>query len=183
MIIPFKESIEVRAGNLKTIIEEILITSLGISKSNFIITLNEQSINTAEFYTDVDKIKLALCHIIATIKDRADENFCFEIDIDFINESLVGGNFKKLVITHINSEPTKHSNDKDFIKGDMKTIQSNLWGLCNYEIAAKFPDGFRKKIILTDDFNDYKNYVEKGESIPINDSIKVKGFTHILKFY
>ncbi|MBL0065534.1 MAG: RNA-directed DNA polymerase [Bacteroidetes bacterium] len=79
MIIPFKESIEVRAGNLKTIIEEILITGLGISKSNFLITLSEQSINIAEFYTDVDKIKLALSHIIATIKDRADENFCFEI--------------------------------------------------------------------------------------------------------
>lgn len=183
MIIPFKESIEVRAGNLKTIIEEILITGLGTSKSNFIITLNEQSINTAEFYTDVDKIKWALSHIIATIKDRADLNFCFKIEIGFINESLGGGNFKKLIITHINSEPTKHSNDKDFVKGDINTIQKNLWGLCNYEIAAKFPDGVRKKIILTDDYNDYKNYVEKGESIPINDSMKVMGFTHILKFY
>ena len=183
MIIPFKESIEVRAGNLKTIIDEILITGLGISKSNFIITLSEQNINTAEFYTDVDKIKLALSHIIATIKDRADYNFCFEIEIDFINESLNGGNFKKLLITHLNSEPTKYSNDKDFVKGDMKTIQSLLWGLCNYEIAAKFPDGVRKKIILTDNYIDYKKYVEKGESIPINDSMKVKGFTHILKFY
>jgi len=183
MIIPFKESIEVRAGNLKTIIEEILITGLGTSKSNFIINLNEQNINTAEFYTDVDKIKLALSQIISTIKDRADKNFCFEIEIDFINESLEGGNFKKVIITHINSEPTKHSNDKDFVKGDMKSIQSNLWGLCNYEIVAKFPDGFRKKIILTDDYNDYKNYVEKRESFPIADSMTVKGFTHILKFY
>ena len=183
MIIPFKESIEVRAGNLKTIIEEILITGLGTSKSNFIIYLNEQSINTAEFYTDVDKIKFALSHIIAIIKDRADENFCFEIEIDFVNESLDGGNFKNIIITHINSEPTKHSNDKDFVKGDMKSIQSNLWGLCNYEIVAKFPEGFRKKIILTDNYNDYKNYVEKGESIVITDSSKVKGFTHILKFY
>jgi len=183
MIIPFKESIEVRAGNLMTIIDEILITGLGMSKSNFIITLSKQNINTAEFYTDVDKIKLALSHILATIKDRADNNFCFEIEIDFINESLNGGNFKKLLITHLNSEPTKHSNDKDFVKGDMKTIQSLLWGLCNYEIEAKFPDGVRKKIILTDNYKDYKKYVEKGESIPINDSMKVKGFTHILKFY
>lgn len=130
-----------------------------------------------------DKIKLALSHILTTIKDRADKNFCFEIEIDFINESLAGGNFKKFTITHINSEPTKFSNDKDFVKGDLKSIQSNLWGLCNYEIAAKFPDGFRKKIILTDDYNDYKNYVEKSESIPITDSMNVKGFMHILKFY
>ena len=183
MIIPFKESIEVRAGNLKRIIDEILITGLGISKSNFIITLSEQNINTAEFYTDVDKIKLALSHIIATIKDMANNNFCYEIEIDFINETLNGGNYKMLVITHLNSEPTKHSNDKDFVKGDMKTIQSLLWGLCNYEIEAKFPDGVRKKIILTDNYKDYKKYVDKGESIPINDSMKVKGFTHILKFY
>ena len=156
---------------------------MGISKSNFIITLSEQNINTAEFYTDVDKIKLALSHIIATIKDMANNNFCYEIEIDFINETLNGGNYKMLVITHLNSEPTKHSNDKDFVKGDMKTIQSLLWGLCNYEIEAKFPDGVRKKIILTDNYKDYKKYVDKGESIPINDSMKVKGFTHILKFY
>jgi|GEM_PF-1572790 hypothetical protein len=183
MIIPFKESIEVRAGNLKNIIEEILTTSLGASKSNFTINLNEQNLNTAEFYTDVDKFKLALFHIISTIKDRADKNLCFEIEIDFQNESLKGGKFKIVEIIHVNSEPTKNSNDKDFVKGDMKTIQSNLWGLCNYEVTAKFPDGVRRKIILTDDYNEYKSYVEGGEATPIYDKSKVKGFTHILKFY
>jgi hypothetical protein len=183
MIIPFKESIEVRAGNLLAIIQEVLNACLGESKSNFLIKLNDQNINTAEFYTDVDKFKVALFHIISTIKERADKNFCFEIEVDFTNESLEGGNFKNVIITHINSEPTKNSNDKDFVKGDIKTIQKNLWGLCNYEILAKFPDGFRNKIILTDDYNDYKTYVIEGKSIPVCDATSVKGFTHILKFY
>ena len=175
MIIPFKESIEVRAGYLKGIIEDVLNTSLGESKSNFLIKLNEQNLNTAEFYTDVDRFKLGLFHIISTIKDRADKNFCFEIEIDFINELLDGGNFKKVIITHINSEATKISIDKDFIKGDLKTIRNNLWGLCNYEVKGKFPDGFKSITILTDE--------DKPNQIIDKNSKDLIGFTHVLKFY
>lgn len=177
MIIPFKESIEVRAGNLNYIIEDALNESLGDSKNNFIVNQNTINIETAEFYTDVDSFKFALLHIFSTIKDRSDKNFCFEININYINKSLTGGVYKTLIITHIDSEPTKKSNDKDFIKGDLKTIQRKLWGLCNYQIQGKFPDGYKSITILTDNDDEKLNLVT--EINPKN----IKGFTHILKFY
>ncbi|HOV84624.1 MAG TPA: reverse transcriptase family protein [Paludibacteraceae bacterium] len=182
MILPFKETIEVRAGNLTKIIDEAITLALGDSKDNFTININIEELNSAEFYTDVDKFKQALFHIISTIKDRAEKNFCFEIKIMFNNQTLEGGDFKVITITHINSEATKKSNDPSFAKGDLKTIQNNLWGLCNYEIKAKFPDGKKKKIFLTDNYEDYKVIVKSNQSIDIESEV-VEGFSHILKFY
>lgn len=178
MILPFKETIEVRAGNLTEIIDEAITLALGESKDNFIINKNNEELNLAEFYTDVDMFQQAIFHIISTIKDRAEKNFCFEIKIRYNNQTLEGGDFKVITITHINSKATKKSNDPSFAKGDLKTIKNNLWGLCNYEVEAKFPDGFKRKIFLTDD---YKNFVgKKNQSIDID---RAEGFSHILKFY
>jgi len=180
MIIPFKETIEVRAGNLTGIIDEALTLALGESKDNFIINKNNDELNLAEFYTDVDMFQQAIFHVISTIKDMAEKNLCFEIKIEYNNQTLEGGNFKVITITHINSKPTKKSNDPSFAKGDLKTIQNNLWGLCNYEIKAEFPDGFKKKIFLTDNFKEYKEFVVKNQAISIEST---EGFSHILKFY
>ncbi|MAN60070.1 MAG: hypothetical protein CMC08_09575 [Flavobacteriaceae bacterium] len=182
MIIPFKESIEVRAGNLSGIMDEAIDLALGESKSNFLISKNNDELDLAEFYTDVDMFQQAVFHVISTIKDRAEKNLCFEIKIRFDNQTLEGGDFKVITITHLNSEATKNSNDPSFAKGDLKTIQNNLWGLCNYEIASKFPDGLRKKIFLTDNYKDYKSFIEENQSIAI-ESEAVEGFSHILKFY
>jgi hypothetical protein len=182
MILPFKETIEVRAGNLSKIIDEAMTLALGKSKDNFIINMNIEELNLAEFYTDVDMFQQAIFHIISTIKDRAEKNLCFEIKINYNNQTLDGGDFKVITITHINSKATKKSNDPSFAKGDLNTIKNNLWGLCNYEIIAKFPDGIKKKIFLTDYIKDYKDKVEKNQSIDIESEV-VEGFSHILKFY
>jgi len=182
MIVPFKETIEVRAGNLTEIIDEAIKLALGESKDNFIINMNDKELNLAEFYTDVDMFQQAIFHIISTIKDRAEKNFCFEIKIGYNNKTLEGGDFKIITITHINSEATKKSNDPSFAKGDLKTIQNNLWGLCNYEINAKFPNGIKKKLFLTDNYRDYKEIIEKNQSIDLEAEV-VEGFSHILKFY
>ena len=180
IIIPFKESIEVRAGNLVRIFEEAIELVFGESKDNFVINRNDDNLNLAEFYTDVDMFQHAITHIFLTIKDRAEKNLCFEININYRNTTIDGGDFKEVIITHVNSEATKDSKDPSFAKGDLKTIQNNLWSLCNYEIEAKFPDGLKKKIILTDNSEDYKKYVKYNKSVDI---ISVQGFTHILKFY
>jgi hypothetical protein len=182
MILPFKETIEVRAGNLTEIIEEAITLALGESKDNFIINKIHEELNLAEFYTDVDMFQQAIFHMVSTIKDRAEKNFCFEIKIRYDNQTLEGGDFKVITITHINSEATKKSNDPSFAKGDLKTIQNNLWGICNYEINAKFPDGIKKKIFLTDNYTDYKEIVEKNQTIDLESEV-VEGFSHILKFY
>jgi len=116
MILPFKETIEVRAGNLTGIIDEAITLALGESKDNFIINRNNEELNLAEFYTDVDMFQQAIFHIISTIKDRAEKNFCFEIKIRYNNQTLEEGDFKVITITHINSEATKKSNDPLFAK-------------------------------------------------------------------
>lgn len=145
MIIPFKETVEVRAGNLTGIINEAIALALGGSSDNFIVNKNKEELDLAEFYTDVDMFQQAIFHVISTIKDRAEKNFCFEIKVNYENQTLAGGDFKVITITHVNSEATKNSNDPSFAKGDLKTIQNNLWGLCNYDIIAKFPDGIKRK--------------------------------------
>lgn len=182
MIIPFKETIEVRAGNLTKIIDEAIELALGSSKNKFKIKQNSEEINMAEFYTDVDLFQLALFHIFSTIKDEAEKNFCFDINILYNNQTIAGGDFKNLIITHVNSEATKNSNDPAFAKGDLNSIKYHLWGLCNYEIQAKFPDGFKKRLFLTDDAEDHKNFIKNNKSMDIEES-EVKGFSHILKFY
>lgn len=183
MIMPFKETIEVRAGNLSTIIEDAIDQSFGESRNNYIINFNSsESIKIAEFYTDVDKLQGTLYLIFSTIKEISERNLCFNIDVKFENETINGGKLKKLIITHIDSEPTKNSNDPAFAKGDLKSIQSNLWGLCNYEIVGKFPDGIKKRIFLTDDMDEYNNYVKSNTSLDLRNE-KVNGFSHVLKFY
>ncbi|MFZ4412587.1 MAG: hypothetical protein ACOYOV_05855 [Bacteroidales bacterium] len=184
MIIPFKESIQVRADtdSLERIIDDMIKNVFGESKENFVFNIDEQ-IRTAQFYTDVDNFGQALFHVFSTIKDISIKNFCYEISVNYIDETLDNGKFKKIIITHINSEATRNSNDPNFAQGDLKSITNNLWGLCNYEIHAKFPDGYFRKFFLTDDNEEYKNYVLVNKSVPINDISQVKGFTHILKFY
>ena len=183
MILPFKESIEIRSGNLGGIIDEAIVYSLEESKNSFNFQINSEALNTAEFYTDVDLLGQALIHIFSTIKDMAEKNFIFDISVNYINETLKGGVFKKIVITHINSEATKNSNDPNFVKGDLKTIRNHLWGLCNYEVQAKFPDGYKRKLISSDDSKDFEKHIKGNSSIQIENESSVTGFSHILKFY
>ena len=182
MISPFKDTIEVKAGKLTEIIDKSIELALGKSKSNFKIDKNNEELNLAEFYTDVDKFKSAIFNIISTIKDMAYNNLCFKIKIRYNNQTIEGGHFKIITITHINSIATKLSNDPEFIKGDLKAIQSILYGLCNFEIEAKFPDGLKNRILLTDDSKDYKDLVQKNKSTDIKSEV-VEGFSYILKFY
>jgi hypothetical protein len=182
MLIPFKESIEVRAGNLYSIVEQTLKYA-DVSDEVFEIMLKKDSLNTAEFYTDVDSFQQSLFLIFTMIKERARKNLKICISIDYENETLHEGDFKKMIITHIDSKATKISCDPEFAKGDFNSIIKNLWGLCNYEIQAEFPDGYYKRIFLTDDSKEYRNYVLPNKAISIEDTNIVKGFTHILKFY
>ncbi len=183
MIIPFKETIEVRAGNLTKIVNESIDFAFGNSKDSYIIDKDDKSLDTAEFYTDVDMFQQALIHIFSTIKEKSEKNFCFTLSIEFDNETLKGGIYKTIYITHIGSDATKNSNDPAFAKGDFNSIIDNLKRLCNYEVHANFPDGIRKRIFLTDDHKEYVTYCKPGISTPVMDESTIKGFTHILKFY
>jgi hypothetical protein len=183
MIIPFKDTIEVRAGTLWKLVEDQIDMAFGLAKVDFKFIKNEELINTAEFYTDVDMFQQAIFNIFCQIKDIGERLFKFRVKIDFENQTINGGKFKVLTITHVNSKPTKVADDPELAKGDLKTIQGNLFGLCNYEILGEFPNStFAKRIFLTDDRNEYQNYVKPNKSMPIENGV-IEGFTHVLKFY
>jgi len=185
MIIPFKETIEVREPNLLNIVNdaielaEINSNSFNINKNN---PNNWDSLKQAVFYTDVDKLQYTLFLIFSLIKEWASKEFHFDIEVKYENEQINDGIFKNLIITHIDSQTPKNSNDPEFAKGDMKSIINNLYGLCNYEIMAKFADGYKKRVFLTDNLTEFYEKVNLSNSISVQENT-VKGFTHILKFY
>ena len=182
MIIPFKESIQVRAdtGNLIKLIFGLQRLVFG-ENSSINLTI-EESVKSAQFYTDVDSLGQAIFHIFEIIKHISSLNFCDEVQIDYNSEN----DFKILSIIHIDSETKKKAHDADFMGADLKSIQSNLWGLCNFDVIAKFPDGCFRKVILTDNKDEtvknskYDKW--EGRNFPFEEA-KIKGFTYSLKFY
>ncbi len=180
MIVPFKETIQVRSdlGNLIKLIDEL---SNRVFKNSINLSIKE-AVHTAQFYTDVDRLGLAIYHIFIAIKQASEKNFCDEVEIDF----KIKDGIKILEIIHLDSKPTKNVNDFDFVGGDLSNIQSKLWGLCNYDILAKFQAGEVQKVILSDKYGEIKKNKETGKWSGKNYSIAegtVKGFTHVLKFY
>lgn len=167
LILPFKNSIEVRSGSLDKIFNNTIENTL---KKDFTINKNKEELNIAHFYTDTNRFQYGLKHIFNTIKDYAAINLIFEININYSEVEK----FKIIKIIHVNSEPSKNSSS--ILGGDLKTIKSFFWGLCNYEIEACFPDGNKKIYVLNDNLKSLKNTI-----IELNE--KPKGFTHILKFY
>lgn len=184
MITPFRESIRARSDSeaLFKLINETFALVFGLDPICEI-KLDEESLKHADFYTDVDNLGQAVFEIFSTIKDMSIKNFCNKIEVGF----QIDGGYKMLSIKHIDSISTKWSDDKDFLGGNLRTIRSKLYGLCNYEIHAKFPNGYFRKIILSDNDSDKdKDLSSKhnwmGKSYPIDED-DVKGFTHVLKFY
>lgn len=179
MINPFKETIQVRSdlGNLTKLIEELKVITFNKSLN---VTL-EESVHSAQFYTDVDRLGLAIYHIFIAIKHASDKNFLDEVVINY----SIKNNYKQLEIIHIDSTPTKSVDDYDFLGGDLSSAKNYLWSLCNYDIMAIFKEGAFRKVILSDKINEMeKNESNKwiGKNFPIENEL-VKGFTHVLKFY
>ncbi len=180
MIIPFKETIQVRSdlGNLKRLLDELSIIVFQNS-----IKLNiKETITSAQFYTDVDRLGLAIFHIFSGIKQASLINFSDEVEINFeIKEGV-----KILELIHIGSKPTKNVNDFDFLGGDLGSAKNYLWGLCNYDILAEFKEGKYRKVILSDKRGETEKNETTGKWIGKNypsENTDIKGFTHVLKFY
>lgn len=179
MVVPFKETIQVRSdiGNLIKIINEL---SDMVFQKDIKLVIKE-AVHTAQFYTDVDRLGLAIFHIFNAIKQASSKNFCDEVEIDFEIKDAV----KIIKIVHIDSIPTKSVNDFDFLGGDLGSVRNNLWSLCNYDILAKFKEGEYRKVILSDKPTEIEKYETTGKWLGKNYKTdeKIKGFTHVLKFY
>ena len=193
MIIPFKESIQVRAdtGNLKRLLDSLVSMVFGEIPSCKVSV--SDNLKDAQFYTDVDSLGQALYQIFSTIKEYSEKNFCDEVEVDYYTE----GEYKVLTVTHVDSKPTKRADDKDYSGGNTNAIRNQLMGLCNYEVCAEFPDGTYRKLILYN-YEDYKKYQkdpnakiivsEKGGKkeitilVPLEQKT-IKGYTHKMIFY
>lgn len=180
MILPFKQTIQVRTdlGNLIKLLNDLS----ELVFQNDIKLHIKNTVNSAQFYTDVDRLGIAIYHLFVAIKQASSKNFCDEVEVDF----KIKNSIKILEIIHLDSTPTKSVDDFDFLGGDLSSVKNNLWSLCNYDILAKFSEGEFRKVILSDKVGETEknNTTGKwlGKNYPITEE-QIKGFTHVLKFY
>lgn len=182
MITPFKETIQIRSdlGNLRKLLRTSIKSVFGENPS--VRVKIDKSIDSAQFFTDVDSLGQAIYHIFIEIKKAAMQNFCDEVEICY---EIING-IKVLKIIHLESETKKNINDETFLGGDLNATFKALYGLCNYDILAKFPSGYFRKKILSDNLNDFTKSNSSNKFVGKNIKMKekeVKGFTHELKFY
>ena len=167
----FKSSIQIRE-NLKELIVNIAAKKF---QSEFIKYLFiYKNVEKAEFFTDVEKLRIGIGYIFNSIKQRnSDFN---EIRIEFKRVSTLKEDYRILKIIHVNSESSKPLDEIDFLGGDMHEIMKNFYQIADWAIIAKHPDDdkYNKRNILYDIQN--KETKEK-----INETIE--GFTHELIFY
>lgn len=172
MVNPFKESIQVRTdtGTLKRILsslsdrEEINNLEIKIDKS----------IESANFYTDVDMLTKAISLILVECSKLAAQNFQTEVIVRY--EEATEIELKKLYIIHTGSSTKKNAQDKKFVGGNFNAIIKCLTGICNYDIESVFGDGkFRKSLLFDESI--------ESDCVKLEDDYQVIGFTHILKFY
>jgi hypothetical protein len=167
MIIPFKQSIQVRKEQLPVIIERAINKGLGNSTKNIVF---DQSLNGTTFFTNVEMFESGLRYIFSAMKLYISDNSKIAISTQ---QNLVINNFRfrVLKIIHIGSLLNSNSSE-EIIGGDLLEAKDRFTGLCNWSIQAKFDDGYFEKRIL------------KDTEIPEIESIEsVEGFTHLLYFY
>ena len=176
IIEPFQKSIRIRDGLLLEILKEnIDLVFTNEEKNKFNLKINEPYIVTADFYTDVDSLKVAIYHILSEIKYYGLKYSNFEISISFKSDK-----FKCLKICHVNSKPTKVLND-DFMQGNLKTIRNLLSGLCNWAIEGKFENGnFRQYYLFNKSMLESLHHQKEPQVVL---EAEPTGFTHLLYFY
>lgn len=167
MIAPFKNSIQIRDGNLQKHIEPLVNKELG---NEF--NVEYKNLAQAKFYTDIQGLMGGIISILKeSIMTWAKENDRFNVKFEFV-ETLKE---RYLKIVHLKSKCTLNSSNPDFLGGSLKGIaEKNLNKICNWSIEASFKDGNKRINILSDDKN-----LDEIEEI----DYEPEGFTHILYFY
>jgi hypothetical protein len=169
MIDKFKNAIEIRKPNLRTIFEDIISKKLRPEK-HFKITLLE--LEKASFYTDVDQFRNGIRYIFNAINEHSKKR---DVEVAFLRTFMPDGQMRKTIqITDIGSVMDIEANRDEF-KGDLNSATDNLRGLCEWLIEAKFSNGCFRMCILGD-----LEQQNKAEAI---EEKEVLGVTHLLHFY
>jgi hypothetical protein len=166
MILPFKNSIQIRTNDLRKHIEPLVQAKLGTEyKVDYV------GLDAAKFYTDVQGLMSGVISILEqSIKPWAEEEDLYVVTFEYEEQQ----NKKVLKIIHQESKCKLNTTNSDLIGGSMKAIREKFNRICNWSIEASFADG-NKRINLLSDAKDL-SYIENLESEPL-------GFTHIMTFY
>jgi hypothetical protein len=162
----FKQEIENRKEHymLKKYFIEIK-KSLDI---NFTITF--EKFREENFYTNIEKLKLALANIFSEIKKR---DFP-QIKVSAINDA--DGQYIDIIIIQVGSVAQQNNDGmlKEAISGNFMSIKNILMNLCDWSIESSFED------------ENYRvNYLRSDKNIPEIEFLDYKpdGFTYKLRFY
>ncbi|GAA4398557.1 hypothetical protein GCM10023187_09360 [Nibrella viscosa] len=135
--------------------------------------------------TDVRRIKDAIKSIFRLIIQKSnwkgealnDKNFHKKkVNVD----SVYKKNENKGLVTVLTIIDEESWCDKQpeylFQSGDLQGIVQNLWSLCDWEIAARFVDGYTYRLDMLNSINQGSVIIEKTDET-------VSGFSHKLTFY
>jgi len=163
MILPFKNSIQIRDGNFKKHIEPIIKKYF----SELYVT-DYKNLEKAKFYVDVQALVLVIKKILETsIYKWAKKNDNFKIEFEYLELEHC------LKICHLKSECHLKSDNPNLFGGDTNSLKEAFLNLCNWSVEAKYSDGYKRINLLTDKTD--QQYIE-------NLNYEVLGYTHILYF-
>ena len=165
----FKQEIEVKSDliSLKKIFREVVKKNLG---SDFKIIYGEE-LETVDFYTDVQWLKIGLKQIFEEIKKRTQHS-----NISIFSTSYTEKKYIEIRIIQEGSSSDRESKEmfeRADKKGNISEMKKAFCSLCDWSVESKFKDGSHRINFLT---TDEVEEVEKLDNEP-------KGFTHILRFY
>jgi hypothetical protein len=162
----FKNTIEIRTE--RDYLEEIFLDIEEHMTSEHQITT--KGLKGKQFYTDVDRFKLALKKVFHEIEKR--EQYP-NIEVIAKNET---GEYVDIFITHIDSFASISCKEllKEAEDGDFADIKNLLQNLCDWSVQNYYEQKSCEVNYLTSD--------KHTKDISVIDS-KPKGFTHRLRFY
>ena len=167
-IIAFSSSIRVNQ-NFQDIVRKAATSSLGSDYTNY--EFEYINLDEADFYTDVEKLRIGLGFIFNSInKYRLDNN---KIKIEFKNNRGV----RRFRIIHINSISKKTLDKNVLLSGDLKEAETNFYQICDWSIIAKNPND--------EEVNRINILYDASTNKPPKEKISepIEGFTHELIFY
>jgi len=172
MIMPFKESIEVKSKELPldTLLRDKATSVFGSDYLSFRDKLEFIGVDQADFVTDVDALQTGIGCLFNAIKQRKANG----THVKFLFEKK--GRIRTLRITHVGSSCNKQLVKEELFGGDFNNPENAFFQVCDWSIMTKTNENKNEKLNILFDIN--TNTPEK-EVVSEND---VEGFTHILTF-
>ncbi|MBD1385898.1 RNA-directed DNA polymerase [Mucilaginibacter rigui] len=170
MILPFKESIRIRAPKLKELINANIKAKFREAAADWDVELND--LERADIYTDVDMLLGGIRHLLDGILERGEVSR--KLLITYRKTVVSGREMKMIEIIHTASICYKDAAISELLNGNFLEAKNAFYGLCNWSVTAIFNDGAYRLNILKDDVD-----MPEREAV----MVKVLGFTHHLYFY